>query len=147
MLYPEPGLSRPAFLGLLSALCVVSIGAGAAFVAAGFWPALALLSLDGALIYMVLRNNRARARTFETVRLTDSELIVRQVGPGRRRTWYFQSYWLRVLMDKTPGPDSALMLRSHGQSVEIGAFLSPGEKLKLAEALQTELRRLREGSA
>ena len=55
--------------------------------------------------------------------------------------------WLQVDIADPPEPDSALLLRSHGKSLAIGAFLSPEERLDLAKALRAELTRLQEGRA
>jgi uncharacterized membrane protein len=78
------------------------------------------------------------------VRLTDSLLTVERVAPsGRRERWRFQPYWLQVEIDERTASRRALMLRSHGRILEIGSFLTPDEKVDLANALRAELNKLR----
>ena len=50
-------------------------------------------------------------------------------------------------MDDPPGHDSALRLTSHGQSLVIGAFLTPEERLEVAHALRAALDEWRTGTA
>ena len=61
-----------------------------------------------------------------------------------RETHSFQPYWVRVEMDDPPEHESQLRLVSHGRSVTIGSFLTPDERLDLAQALRGELARLRQ---
>jgi len=110
----------------------------------GAWPVTGFFGLDVLLIYLAFRINYRRARMFETVSLTPDALTVERVNHrGRRQTWRFQPYWLRVSMDDPPQHDSALILSSHGRSLVIGAFLSPEERLDFARALRHALDRLR----
>ena len=46
-------------------------------------------------------------------------------------------------MDDPPRHESRLELRSHGRSLAIGGFLTPGERLDLARALREALERAR----
>ena len=145
VLHPHTSLSPRGFLLFMMLLCVVSFTAGVAFMLAGAWPVLGFMGLDVAIVWLAFRASYRAARRYERVLLTDSALTVERISPaGERRTWRFQPYWLSVILDERPGPDSALLLRSHGRALEIGKFLTPGEKRELAEALRTELRRLRE---
>jgi uncharacterized membrane protein len=128
----------------MAAIALVSFCVGVAFVLMGAWPVTGFFGFDVALIYLAFRINYRRARMFETLALTASELTVERVSHrGRRQTWQFQPYWLRVTMDDPPQHDSRLTLSSHGRSLTIGAFLSPEERLELAEALRGALARLR----
>ncbi len=144
VLHPHTSLGPDSFLVLMATLCVISFGAGAAFMLAGAWPVLGFLGLDILLIYYAFRVSYHRARMYETVRLTENELAVEKVDPkGRTVRWEFQPYWLRVGVEESSRRDAALTLRSHGKTLEIGAFLTPEEKRDVARALEVELRRLR----
>ncbi|HZH26577.1 MAG TPA: DUF2244 domain-containing protein, partial [Azospirillaceae bacterium] len=95
--------------------------------------------------YLAFRINYRSGRLYEEVRLTDTDLTVVRVWPSRsRRQWRFEPYWLRVDMDDPPRHESQLRLTSHGQTVVIGAFLSPDERADLARALCAALARWRE---
>lgn len=143
-LTPHRSLSRRGFLILMMAVCTISFAAGLAFYLAGAWPVVGFLGLDVALIYVAFRINYRRARTFETLRLSRNNLLVEHVNHwGQKRTWHFQPYWLQVLLDEPAAGDSRLVLRSHGQSLEIAGFLPPAERSDLAHALRTALAQVR----
>lgn len=144
VLHPHTSLSPRAFVGMMLLLTTVSFVLGGVSVAMGFWPVMGFYGLDLLALYIAFRVSYRRARRYETVELTDDTLTVLKVEPnGRRKRIEFQAYWLRVEMDDPPGPGSRLVLASHGHAFEIGAFLTPGEKLDFARALRRELAKLR----
>ncbi len=144
-LQPHASLPRAGFALLMALLCGVSFAAGIAFVTIGAWPVLGFFGLDVALLYLAFRINYRRARRYETVRLTPARLTIERVSPrGRIERFEFQPYWLRVLMDDPPRSDSRLILRSHGRSLAIGAFLTPAERLEVARALTAALGRVKD---
>jgi uncharacterized membrane protein len=147
-LRPHRSLSRRGFLILMAAVGAVSFAAGLLFFLIGAWPVVGFLGLDVALIYIAFRINYGRARIYETVRLSRTDLLIEHVNHwGERRTWRFQPYWLQVLMDEPPGPESRLILRSHGRSLEIAGFLPVAERSALAHALRQALARVRAACA
>jgi uncharacterized membrane protein len=144
VLHPHTSLGPRAFLLLMAVLGFISFIAGISFVMIGAWPVFGFIGLDIALVYMAFRINYTGARRYETLKLTESTLTVEQFSPhGKCQSWQFQPYWLQVDMEDPPQPDSPLTLRSHGEALEIGSFLTPGEKQNLAITLRTELDRLR----
>jgi uncharacterized membrane protein len=143
-LRPHRSLGPRGFVVLMAAVCGVSFVAGLVFFLIGAWPVVGFFGLDVALIYLAFRINYRRARMYETLRLTRRTLVVERVSHwGERRTWQLQPYWLQVLVDERPGEDGALMLRSHGRSLAVGAFLTAEERHDLARALRQALRRVR----
>jgi uncharacterized membrane protein len=144
VLQPHRSLSPHGFVVLMLGISLICFTAGAVFMIAGAWPVMGFFGLDVLLIYIAFRVNYIAARRYETVRLTEETLVVERVTPnGKRQTWQFQPYWLRISMDDPPRPDSQLMLTSHGRSIAIGAFLTPGERLEFAQALRGALDKLR----
>jgi uncharacterized membrane protein len=140
ILTPHRSLSPRGFLILISALCVVSFLGGAFFFLLGAWPVAGFLALDAALVYIAFRINYRRARMYETLRLTREALTVRRVDHrGGENRWRFQPAWLQILLDDPPASGSPLTLRSHGQSLAIGGFLTAEERRGLAEALAAAL--------
>ena len=143
-LSPHRSLSQRGFLILMSAVGTVSFIAGLAFYLMGAWPVVGFLGLDVGLIYLAFRINYRRARAYETVRLSRDDLVVERVNHwGERHTWRAQPTWLQVLVDEPAEAQGQLVLRSHGHQVEIGGFLSPGERTDLACALRAALVRVR----
>lgn len=141
VLHPHRSLSPAGFAVLMTVVGVVSLAAGTAFLLAGAWPVFGFFGLDAALIYVAFRTNYRSARLREMVRLTEDALTVRRVFPsGAERSWTLQPHWLRVEMDDPPEHHSQLRLRSRGRALVIGSFLTPGERLELARALEAALR-------
>jgi uncharacterized membrane protein len=68
----------------------------------------------------------------ERITLDGSSLEV-QCLPGERHM-HFQSYWVRVLLERGEG-HHRLLLSSHGRKVEIGAFLADQERIALSQKL------------
>jgi uncharacterized membrane protein len=145
VLHPHRSLTPEGFLILMIAIAVVSFGAGIAFLVAGAWPVFGFFGLDVMLIYVGFRINYRGANMYEAIRLTEDELTIRRVDPdGQVETWQFQPYWLRVDYDEAEDGRGELTLSSHGRTIVVGAFLSPDERVELADALRSELRKLRE---
>ena len=144
VLTPHRSLSPRGFLALMLAIGGVSFAAGMVFFLVGAWPVLGFLGLDVLLIYFAFKLSYRSARGYESLHLTREDLTVRSVDPrGRERCWRFQPAWLQVEMDDPPRHESRLELRSHGRTLAIGAFLTPGERLDLARALRDALERAR----
>lgn len=145
VLTPHRSLSPLGFWLLMGGVTLVSFVAGLAFVLEGAWPVVGFFGLDVALVYFAFRASYKSADLYETVRLTRRELAIQRVLPsGQVRSWSFQPYWLRVHIDEPPAPGSQLTLSSHGRSLVIGSFLSPGERVEFARALRTALSQARE---
>lgn len=143
VLHPHTSLSPRGFFLLMAALGFISFCAGIMFVIAGAWPVFGFFGLDILLVYAAFKLNYRDARRYETVRLTRDWLMVEKISPtGRRARYRFQPYWLKIEIDEDRKGGRSLTLRSHGKTLELGAFLSPDEKSDLATALSRELRRL-----
>ena len=144
VLYPNRSLSPFGFWLLMGGICTVSFIAGVAFLLAGAWPVFGFFGLDVLLIYWAFKASYRSGRLHETVKLSRNALVVERVQPsGKRQRWRFQPHWLRVEIDEPVEHDSPLTLRSHGQSLAIGAFLSPEERAEVALALRRALMDLR----
>ena len=144
-LAPHRSLAPAAARKLMAASFTVTAAFSLPFYLIGAWPIVGFLGLDVALLYLAFRASYRSARLYETVKLTEDALVVERIGPGRRRArWSFQPYWLRVELDDPPQHHSQLRLTSHGRSLVLGAFLSPGERFEFAAALSQALRRQRD---
>jgi len=147
VLYPHRSLSRTGFWLVMGLVSIVSFGAGTAFYRVGAWPIVGFLGLDVALIYTAFRINYRAARLTELIKLDERELRIQRISPrGKMLSWTFSSFWVRVRMDNPPDEDSDLVISSHGRYLELGAYLSPQEKLDVATALNAALSELRDGA-
>jgi len=141
VLYPNRSLGQLGFVVLMSAIVAVSAAVGAGFFMIGAWPVTGFFGLDVVLVYLAFRWNYRQGRRAELIRLDHHGLVVCRVEPsGRHREWRFEPYWVRVAMDDPPRHDSQLVVSSHGRRLVLGAFLTPGERLEVANALQAALR-------
>ena len=139
VLYPNRSLPPAGFAVLMLGVAGVSAAVGAGFFLVGAWPVTGFLGLDVLLLYLAFRWNYRQGRQAEFIRLDGDGLSVCRVEPGgRRRTWRFEPYWVRVEVDERA--DSWLTLTSHGRSLAIGTFLTAGERVEVANALRTALR-------
>jgi len=146
VLHPHRSLSARGFLVLMAVMSAMALSLGLRFFLVGAWPVMGFMGLDVLAVYVAFKVNYRRARLFETVQLTDDRLTVRRVQPdGHANEWHFMPSWVRVRMDDPPSMDSPLTLSSHGRALEIGAFLTPQERLELARALNDAIRRQQAG--
>ena len=144
VLYPNRSLGPRGFALLMTAIVAVSMAVGGAFALAGAWPVTGFLGLDVLLLYLAFRWNYRDSRRAEFIRLDQDGLTVRRVGAdGASKEWRFDPVWVQVIIEEQKRPDSRLMLRSHGQSLTIGAFLTGEERLELALALRQALAAVR----
>jgi uncharacterized membrane protein len=144
VLTPHRSLSPAGFTLLMALITGLSFATGVFFMLEGAWPVTGFVGLDVLLLYIAFKASYRSARRYETLRLSEDALVVERVGPGERRArWTFQPYWLRVLMDDPPEHDSQLTLTSHGRSLVVGAFLTPEERLEVANALLEALHQVR----
>lgn len=147
-LTPHRSLGPRGFVVLMSAVCVVSFAAGFAFWLIGAWPVFFFFGLDVLLVYWAFRANYAAAKAWEQIEVAPGRLTVERQLPRRApRSWTFHPYWVRVELDEHDDLVGALRLRSHGRSLEIAAFLSPGERKAFAEALREALAQHRSQTA
>lgn len=143
-LRPNRSLGRRGFWILMAVTSAFAFGIGTAFMLIGAWPVLGFCGLEIALLYWAFRANYRGGRGGEKLRLTGKMMEVTRISPyGRERHWRFEPTWLQVLIDEPPEHHSKLELASHGRSLEIGAFLTPEERLQVAHALRDALARWR----
>jgi uncharacterized membrane protein len=140
VLLPHRSLPRRGFhlLMLILGLCSIAIGTG--FVMAGAWPVVGFFGLDVALVYVALRVNYRSARRSETLRLVEDAFTVERVGVrGERRSWRFQPFWLRIVLEERSDRSNRLLVASHGRSLVIADFLAPAARRELAATIAAAL--------
>lgn len=145
VLMPNRSLSPPAARWVLIAFCSISFGVGLLFVTHGWWPIAGYFGLDALLLWWAFRASYRSGKLVERLRLTAQTLTVARIHPnGSALEWTFQPAWLRVEMDNPPAHESQLTLASHGREITIGRFLSPEERLEVAQALRSALASVRQ---
>lgn len=145
ILYPHRSLSPRQFVALMVAIALVSFVAGTIFASLGAWPVLGFFGLDVLAIYLAFRINFRRARRREIVQLSQEKLTIASVDPaGRRRSWDFQPYWVRLTRHEDPAGRGHLAVHSHGRTVLFGTFLTAEERGSFEAVLAEALGRLRQ---
>ncbi len=145
VLHPHRSLTPRGFVIVMAVIGAVSFAAGVMFVLMGAWPVTGFFGLDVGLIYWAFKANFRSGRMFETIDITPQTLTLTRVDPkGRRQSFNFNSYWVRVLLtrDAADGRNS-LRLAMHGREVPFGQFLTDDERAELAPALTHAIMRAR----
>ena len=140
VLTPHRSLGPRGFMILMTAVCVVSFGAGLLFFMLGAWPVIGFMGLDVLLIYVAFKLNFRALRLYETVDLTEKALTVTRVAPsGRAQSWSFNPYWVRLSLQPRLGRSSELSIASHGKRLVFASFLTDTEREDFASALASAL--------
>jgi uncharacterized membrane protein len=147
VLTPHRSLNRTGFLVLMAVVSAVSFIAGMVFLIMGAWPVFGFFGLDVLVIYLAFRINYRRARAYEEVSVTSSELRYRRVNQhGRSMEWTFNPQWVKLDQEiHAEFGVERLYLASRGQRIGIGSFLGPDEKASFAKALTEALHDIRRG--
>jgi uncharacterized membrane protein len=142
-LWPHQSMTRPGFRWFMAALAA---GLGLPLLALWGTPVGLFLApfLIGALalVWLMIRMNQRARRMSEALRLWPDLIAVERRDPGGRvRRWAANPYWVAVDLRDTPKVEKYLTLRGGGRTIELGAFLTPEERLELADGLRAALRK------
>lgn len=136
VLHPHRSLGPRGFLVLMLAIGGVSFVTGMVFLLMGAWPVFGFFGLDVALVYLAFKLNYRSGRLHELVELTPETLTVTRVHPsGKRESFDFNPYWVRVFVAEGPQGRTDLRLTSHGRELSFGRFLTDDERRDFSDAL------------
>lgn len=109
------------------------------------WAVLGFGLLVFASIWTALRRNAADRSVTEDLALAPGRVLLVRSGPReRRREWQADPRGVRVILHPKAGPvPQYLTLQGGPREVELGAFLTPGERVALAAELRAALAGLR----
>ncbi len=144
VLLPHRSLPSRGFHVMMLVLGGISLAVGIGFVSIGAWPVVGFFGLDVALIYVAFRLNYRSARRSEILRLAGDAFSVERISVrGERRTWRFQPFWLRVVLEERDPDRNRLFVASHGRFLAIGDFLAPAARRELAATIREALQHWR----
>lgn len=142
-LWPHRSMTRSGFRWFM-----VALAAGLAIPLAAVWgtPVAPFLTpfLIAALVmaWLALRASNRSGRLVERLRLWPDAVAVERRDPrGRVLRWAANPYWVTVALTDTPAVASYLTLKGAGRTIELGAFLTPEERVRLAAELRSALAR------
>lgn len=150
VLTPNRSLSPRGFRMLMAACFLVALLMGLRFMlfSTKAWPVLVFMLLDVLLLFIAFKVNYASAREREELRLDETALEVTQRRrDGRTRQSRFNPHWVRVVLQEINEFENRLQLTASGQSLSIGSFLSPHERIELRDELNRQLARVRRPAA
>ena len=93
------------------------------------------------LFLTLLQKNFQQGSTFEEILISRRKIkVVHQEKNKDRLTWECNPYWTKVHLDtNNPRLKNYLTLAGKGKRIELGAFLSPDERLELRDKIQNAL--------
>ena len=143
-LYAHRSLKRKNFNRMIMVLVAFCLFAAIRFIMIGAWPVVIFVGIDLVALWLAFHFNYRSAQRFETVQLTDRDLLVTRVHPnGRAETWRFEPYWVQVKVRDLGDDQNELSLRSHGERLTFGHFMLADERREFADALEIALARWR----
>ena len=141
ILLPNRSLSPYGFKLLISIIALTMLLLGILFTLMGAWPVIGFCSVELLLLYVMFNLNNRAGKAYERVRLNARSLEIHKYSPtGAFETWEFEPTWLQVNIDNPPEHNSQLTVASRNRRLIIGKFLTPEERLELAQALKDALR-------
>ena len=94
-----------------------------------------------AFVVLAFAVNNRDGRYVERIHFDGDHLVIEATKPNSAtRRWEFQPYWTRVMTRTTREVENQLILRYQDRAVAIGGFLTPDERIDLAEEIRVALR-------
>lgn len=145
VLYPNRSLPNAGFIAVMAVVIGANFIFGTYFYAIGAWPVIGFCGLDAFAVWLAFRLSYRQGRLRERVRVTRDEMLVARVLPsGHETRWRLHPYWTRVSIDRPIRHESQVRVTSRGGVLILGAFLSPEERGRFADALSGALGRARQ---
>lgn len=124
------------------AVAVLTLLVAMRFILLGAWLVLPFALLEIVVLGVSLYLFERASCYSETIQIApDSILIIARNGVTTLREYRFQPYWVQIALQLDPRDwyPSKLLLRSHGESIEIGACLTNADRKMLAKTITTAL--------
>lgn len=133
-------MTRRATLVLFVAVAVPILGIAIVCGLLGAWQVLVMSSLVVVAVGAGLWSGYRRTQIDEVVSIEGDTVAVDKHQPRTTEHHEFQRGWAQIVLEEphpaVEGVPSRLFIRSHGQQVQIGAFLDDDERHELATRLQ-----------
>lgn len=142
-LWPHSSLTAPGFVWFIAitavALCLPLIPLLGTFALWGLLPFL-LLALFG--VWYGIRRNQRDMMLHEILVLDDEQITLTRHNPRHSdQHWQANPYWVELRLHPSKGPvENYITLRGSDREVELGAFLSPEERVEVYRELDEKLR-------
>lgn len=145
-LTPNRSLGRDQARWIVAGVGIVFLLGGVRLLVLGAWPVLPFMAVDLALLAWAFRASFHSGRAYETLRLDDAALTIRQVThQGVERRVDLPAAWTRVRLDRISDLENRLSVASGGREVVVGRCLSPREREEVHQVIAAGLARCRGG--
>lgn len=129
--------------GFCCVLGVVWLAAGIFFTTMGGWPIFGFFGAEFILIAGMVHVFIRRTQVIETIEITPNTLHVVRRDLKGEESKDFPAYWAHAHYAGSATLNTPLEIRSHGEAIEIGRFLSASEKSRIAWKIEDVLQRQR----
>ncbi len=148
VLWPNRSLSQDEFRTILwltaTAMCFPLLPLLGTKVGAFLIPFLAGALL---MLYLALKRSYYDGRLTEEVNVWPDLITVTRRDPfGRVKTWDANPFWVRLQLYKNARIENYLTLDGNGREIELGAFLSPEERVSLYHEIHDAFCRVKAGT-
>jgi len=143
-LWPWRSLPRRGFVWFLGGTAaLIAVPLTAVLGTPVLWGLLPFLVAAVAAMWWALERSYRDGAILEDLQLAPDRVTLVRHGPhGRRQDWQANPHWVQVIRHDHGGPvPHYITLRGGPREVEIGAFLTPEERLALAADLRVRLAR------
>ena len=109
------------------------------------WGLLPFLVAAIAAVWWALERSYRDGEIVENLALTADQITLTRHGPrGQHHDWQANPHWVRLTLHAKDGPvPQYLTLTGNGREVELGAFLTPAERVTLKGELAELLAKIR----
>ena len=137
---PNNSLSVKNTIRLVMGLAIMSMLVGVGFALAGAWMVLPFAGLEIIAIVYAFYIIHLHSADFESITISDDDVIVEKNGYKTSSIAKFQRYWAIVSVRKQNDGKKALFIGSHGKEVEFGKrFINDEQRILLASQLKQKL--------
>ena len=145
-LWPYRSLPRRGFVAFIAITCaLIALPLLAVLGSPVLWGLLPFFLIAIAGVWFALAKSYRDGEIVEDLTFAPENLTLTRHGPrGQRHDWQANPHWVRLTLHPKGGPvPNYLTLSGSGREVELGAFLSEEERVKLRDEVQDRLNRLR----
>lgn len=119
-------------------LCVPSALVALAFLWQGYWYVLVYATLEQAALAACLRHCARHREDYDRIDISPGVIVVEQRRGRRRSELRLQPRTTRLLPPRRDG--DPIQLEDRGEQIEVGRFLGPAQRRRLADELAVCLR-------
>jgi uncharacterized membrane protein len=107
------------------------------------WAMLPFMLVVLLALWLSFRRNYRDGGLFEELTLWPDLIAVHRHNPhSEAQDWQANPYWVSLALHEEGGPvENYLTLKGAGREIELGAFLSPDERVELHQAVEREIMR------